>query len=230
MLNRQRWAPYAPPATVISVLRYYREREVPETITAPDLGKAGVRKALWPRVFATLKFLKLIEDDGLTTRRFRELRDASLTTYPAVLAEILRVAYQPIFADIDPARATDGEVRGAFHPYNPGGQRSRMIALFRGLCLEAGISFGKATSQPIMRPVRVLASGVPKARANGNQGRTSRPNYVENADPAVAAWIAKLPEPGKPWALSARKRWMQVLEAILEAAYPQLASDADHQA
>jgi hypothetical protein len=235
MLNRQKWAPYAPPATVLSVLRHYRERDVPETITGPDLAKAGVKRGLWPRTLAALKFLRLIEEDGLTTRRFRELREATSAAYPTVLASILRTAYQPVFSGLDPSTANDSGLRSAFHPYSPGGQRSRMITLFRGLCQEADIAISTAPQsgprggRPPRASLASQSTGVKRSGPSFNR-RSSLWGVVDDVDPAIVTWVSKLPAPGSSWPALARKRWVEVLGAILDTVYPETGSQEANKA
>lgn len=44
-------------------------------------------------------------------------------------------------------------------------------------------------------------------------------------DPAIAALIARLPEPGKVWLLPGRKSWLRAMEAVFDLVYEDSASD-----
>jgi hypothetical protein len=139
--KKELWAPYGPPSTALMVIRHYRNRDVPERLTHTDLIQIGVGEGLIGRVWGSLEFLGLIEDDGVTTNSFRALREANDEEYENVFRGILEAAYSNIFGAIgDPADASEQQLRNAFHPYSPGAQRSRMITFFLGLCKEAGIN------------------------------------------------------------------------------------------
>lgn len=133
------FAPYAPPSAVLKIIRHYSDRDVPERVTPTNLLQLGVTEALAPRTMAALKFLGLLEEDGLTTERFRALRYASADDYNQVFRDMLEAAYKNIFDHVDVTSATETEISNAFKPYSPGGQRGRMITLFLALCQEAGL-------------------------------------------------------------------------------------------
>ena len=132
------FAPYAPPSAVLSVIQFYRKRDIPPTVTLTNLQQIGVTEALAPRTMAALKFLDLLEEDGTTTGQFRAIRYASDEDYHKVLTGILEAAYKEVLDHIDITQAGERELNNAFIPYSPGGQRSRMITLFQALAKEAG--------------------------------------------------------------------------------------------
>ena len=136
--DQGRRAPYAPPATVMDVVSHYRERDVPPQLDKTRLLQIGVSEGLINRTWSTLDFLGLILGDGTTTEHFRNLRYASDEDYPGVFRALLNEAYAEIFTILDPETADEFALDRAFRPYSPGGQRSRMITLFLGLCRQAG--------------------------------------------------------------------------------------------
>src|SRR5207253_2582092 len=71
MNQEARWAPYCPPATLLQVIGHYRRRDVPEKLSKTDLLQIGVAEGLTNRTWNGLRFLHLIEPDGLTTKSFR---------------------------------------------------------------------------------------------------------------------------------------------------------------
>lgn len=157
-----RFAPYAPPSAVLKVIRHYRDRDVPERVTNTNLLQLGVSEALVPRTMQALKFLQLLEDDGITTERFRAIRFAKDDEYQEVFARVLDEAYKDIFDHVEVGTATDTQIANAFRPYSPGGQRSRMVTLFLALCQEAGLH--------VAVPPRV---GTPRKKAEGRKPPTS---------------------------------------------------------
>jgi hypothetical protein len=132
------FAPYAPPSAVLAVIHFYRNRDVPASVTLTNLQQIGVTEALAPRTMAALKFLGLLNEDGTTAEQFRAIRYANDTDYQQVLTGILEAAYREVLDHIDITAAGDRELNNAFIPFSPGGQRSRMITLFQALAKEAG--------------------------------------------------------------------------------------------
>ena len=137
--GRRTWAPYAPPGTVLDLIRAFRDRDLPPRIDKTNLSQLGVPDGLVNRTWATLIFMGLIRDDGTTMAAFQRLRYASETEYRTFLLDVLRNAYEEIFLFVDPKIASYRQLDEAFRPYSPGGQRQRMITLFVGLCQEAGL-------------------------------------------------------------------------------------------
>jgi len=160
---KETFAPYAPPSAVLSVIQFYRRRDVPAAVTLTNLQQIGVTETLAARVLAALKFLNLLREDGTTTDEFRALRYASEDDYQTVLSGVLQAAYKGVLDHVDISTAGERELNNAFIPFSPGGQRPRMITLFQALAKEAGwplavepkASSPRAiTAKPVTRPKR----------------------------------------------------------------------------
>lgn len=161
MADEKQWAPYAPAATVLHVIRHYRQRDVPNKVALTDLVQIGVTSSLAPRTMPALEFLGLVDAKGLTTEAFKALRFANDEEFPGVLAGVLQAAYKDIFDHVDPGTATLSAVTNAFFPYSPGGQRDRMVSLFLGLVAAAGL------------PVRELPKQMPRRETTAKPPKTS---------------------------------------------------------
>jgi hypothetical protein len=133
--------PYAPPATVMSVIQRHRQVAIPQFDIA-TLQRIGVSDSLAPRTLQSLRLLGLVDDDGRPTDAFETLRKAATAEFHEVLESILRSAYSPVFAILDPTTASGEEVEDAFRHFVPSGQRSRMVTLFTGLLREAHVLEG----------------------------------------------------------------------------------------
>lgn len=138
--DRKVWAPYAPPATVLQVIEHFSNTDVPPEIDKARLTQIGVSDSVLPRVWSTLEFLGLITEDGTALETFRNLRYASEEEYQEVFQGLLRSAYAQIFSAFNPEDLDERAMDNAFKPYSPGGQRSRMVILFVGLCQKAGFN------------------------------------------------------------------------------------------
>src|SRR5581483_7211472 len=137
-----RSAPYAPINSVVQVIRRFRDRGLPQPLTAQELTRVGVSEGNARRTLTALRFLDLVDGDGQVTPRFESLRRATSEEYPGLLAEVVKDAYEEVFKFIDPTTATDVQVHDAFRHYHPPAQRTRMVGLFVGLCKEAGLIAG----------------------------------------------------------------------------------------
>jgi len=187
---KESFAPYAPPSAVLSVIHFYRSRDVPASVTLTNLQQIGVTEALAPRVLATLKFLGLLREDGTTTDQFRAIRYATEQDYHQVLTGILEGAYKSVLDHIDIATAGERELNNAFIPYSPGGQRSRMITLFQALAKEAG--WPLAVEPKASSPRGATARGPAGSKAR-NQGHSKARGIGANA-PAPFVALDSLPE------------------------------------
>lgn len=171
---KESFAPYAPPSAVLSIIHFYRSRDVPPSVTLTNLQQIGVTEALAPRTMAALKFLNLLREDGTTTEQFRAIRYASDEDYQKVLTGILEASYKAVLDHIDITSAGDRELNNAFIPFSPGGQRLRMITLFQALAREAGwpLAVEPKASSPRTGTAKPRTTGKPKGR-RGSADRAS---------------------------------------------------------
>ena len=69
----------------------------------------------------------------------RPSRQAPKDDYKSQLGELLRKAYSPVLEILDPWTATRTEIEDAFRTFEPPGMRARMVQLFEGLMIFAGL-------------------------------------------------------------------------------------------
>jgi hypothetical protein len=153
-------------------------------VTKDALTVLGIPEGNAPRTLQALKLLGLVSEDGGLSESAERLRRASTDEYPETLAEVIREAYAPVFAVVDPATDTEVRIGDAFRQFDPGTQRGRMVTLFLGLSAEAGIAPVQRTPRASREPRRVIRSnparavrasahrispiGIPSAQAVGN--------------------------------------------------------------
>ncbi len=146
-------APAAGMVNILSVIRRYRLRDFPRRFSPDDLHHVGIPFIDVDRTMHALKLLDLVAPDETPTERFHKIQNVeSEEEYRAVLEELLRDIYEPVFeATPDPAQTSDMKLRAAFREYEPPEERERMISLFRALCAEAGlIDQGSGLIPPIL--------------------------------------------------------------------------------
>lgn len=233
---------YAPYANVLTIIRHTRDKGLKEPVTSKSITTLGVPEGNATRTMQSLRFLRLVDEEGYLTDRFKLLSNAPSEEYPGLLEQVLRDAYPIVFNALDPATATDLQYVNAFRLYQPKAQRTRMIALFKGLCREAGLIAGgspEVSSRP--RPTSGKSN---KAPASSNSAkRTSRPEpkdatfdseprhtWNTEADQAVSdasitslpeyvmmhGVLKKLPFDRKKWTQAEREKWLNAVTAMVD--------------
>lgn len=178
------------------------------------------------RTLQAVRFLGLIDEGGNRLPSFENLQRAKTDEYPSLLAEIVRAAYLPVFTLVNPDVDTDTAVADAFRGYEPRAQRDKMIALFRGLCLEAGLMHGRpraAGGAP-----RRQVGGAPIARSRNMNPRRTEPDRSDratgHAEPedaidtrVLTALIQQLPGGRlRRWTKVRRDRWFATFESAVD--------------
>lgn len=209
-------APYAPPATVLSIIDRARDRGLPAPVTNEVLMRAQVTESLVPRVLNSLQLLELINEDGTWTENLETLRRAPANEIQTRLTEIIRSVYADVFQYIDPAKADRTAVRDAFRSYTPHGQQDRMVILFMGLCRRAGIVPEGAT-RTISRDARPIRKPAPQNPVIRNKPNTARQEQ-SNLPAPLAGLLATLPQAG--WTKNDRDRFMGAFTAMLDYCIP----------
>lgn len=229
-------APYAPAATIIDIVKRYRDRGLPMPLSGEALGRIGVPDSLVSRVLYALTTLDLIDADGAPTPTLEGLRLAAEAEFKPRQEEWLRSAYADIFSIVDPTQDDETRIRDAFRNYQPVGQQSRMVTLFVGLCANAGMmpekagsvrpsggarSTGSARSPSVGRAPRVV---LPPPRSAGKAATKNPAKGPGELPPAVAGLLESLPDAAEGWTKDERTRFMTTFEAVLDFCIPVVSS------
>ena len=222
-------APYAPSTVMLMLLQRNREKGLPNPITIEALQRLGVTDSLVQRTFQALKTFDLIEEAGKHTAILDSLRRAPEAEYRPRMAEWLKATYAHTLDVLDPATATEIQIRDAFRHYNPPSLQPRMIKLFTSLFEEAGV---RAPSE---------AKAAPKKSSNGGAHQTARiqratsraappappkhrapyePATSSGLHPALAGLLSSLPAPERGWTQEDRDRFVTAFGVVLDFAYP----------
>lgn len=233
--------PYAPYTNVLTVIRQARERGLKEPVTSSSITTIGVAEGNATRTMQTLRFLKLLDEEGYITSTFRLLSNAPSDEYPSVLAQVLTDAYGDVFKVLDPAKASDQQYVNAFRLYQPKAQRNRMIILFKGLCREAGLIQG-GVPEILTRPTMTAnKSGKSSASNNGAKKSHAEPkdaplqpeayhlsaqqaSQSETAIPVMSTQeyvimkgiLSLLPFGKKKWTQAEREKWLRAVAANVD--------------
>jgi Family of unknown function (DUF5343) len=217
------FAPYAPAKAVIGVIDRFRDRGLPDPLTSGTLEQVGIPASMAPRTLQALRFLGLVDEGGNRLGSFEQLRRAKTEEYPGVLAEVVRAAYLPVFTIVDPATDSDTDVADAFRGYEPGAQRDKMLSLFRGLCLRAGIILAPSRA-PGGAPKKPVGGALSKPKASKKPPEQPVPERPltdlrppdEGVDiRLITAIIQQLPRERK-WTQARRDRWLAALSSAVD--------------
>lgn len=237
----EKFCPYAPYSSVITVIRHMRARNIKEPVTSQLITTIGVSEGNAARTISALRFLKLLDEEGYITPSFRSIENATDEHYPEILSETLHEAYDHVFMALDPVTASDQQLKNAFLYYQPKTQRPRMIMLFKGLAREAGIISGGAPEM-VHRP-HVVHSKSSKSSAASNGAKKPNPEpkdsgfqselYQASTQPAshsvstipimptqeyviMHGVLNKLPFATKVWTQAERDKWLKAVAANVE--------------
>jgi hypothetical protein len=216
--------PYATTSSIIDLMTRYRNRGLPFPVNADVLARAGIPESLIPRTLQSLKTLDLINDIGNPTETLEGIRLAPETEYKKRLEDWLKGTYAGIFAFVDPTKDGSVRIRDAFRGYNPLGQQERMVALFEGLCTEAGLIPEKASPQARAQPQhpRQTFSSAPSLSQRYERATKNKQQLPPSGRiPApLAGLLAGLPPMGNGWTAEERKKFLATFEAVLDYCFP----------
>jgi len=156
-------APYAPAATIITLLERYRETGLGGSpITTSIVQKLGAGEEISRRVVLSMKQLELIDDDGVPTANLETFKRASSADYKQLFGSYLLDVYSVVFSILgrDLSSKSAIEIEDAFRDLKPDSLRKRMVTCFIGLCEYAGI-----VTAPKVRPgPKSTGASVPRNR------------------------------------------------------------------
>ncbi len=213
--QKENFAPYAATTNVLSVIRRFRDKGLPWPLTISSIQRIGISGPNAGRTIKALNFLGLVNDQGEKGSEAEKLAKVPELNYTQLLGDILREAYKDVFAILDPANATETELNDAFRHFEPSRQRSRMVALFIGLCREAQIIAGEPPTVKTRKLSQLLVSET--FQANKDEPRKYsgfKPSYWYGQ---IEKLLENLPDPNvRSWKSAEKERWFTALSALLD--------------
>lgn len=225
-VTQNRPGPYTAPSAVLTILEKHRNRGLPSPIDAAVLERAGIPVSLIPRTLQALHTLDLITEDGSPSDVLEGLRLAPEAEYKKRLAEWLTDTYADALQFVDPATATETDIRDAFRKYTPTGQQSRMVSLFIGLFTAAGVMPPRQQA-PRTSPKAGMARPPRPTHPPARQRAQPKPSLIGGAHtptpglpPALAGLLQSLPPNGQSWTQEARDKFYTTFGAVLDFCVP----------
>ena len=225
------FAPYAAIRNVMDIITRKRERGLPTPINSQALETISIPAGNVSRTLQALRFLNLIDDYGSATELFERLSRAGDADgqYKELLGEIIKDAYQRVFAIVDPAQDGEVAISDAFRQFEPQAQRSRMVTFFLGMCGQAGITETKRRSSRGTAKPRQKSGKKERHMTQSTQSRvTTGEASVESQVPVVRvtqgeegdyrlifAVMQQLP-PQRQWSAARRQKWLRAVEATVD--------------
>jgi len=209
------------------------------------LGEVGVPsridRSFWGQKFsgaaggqllATLRFLGLLNQDGVPDPTLERLASGDIDERKAILKSLM-TRYDAALDGLDLERATAGELDERFRRYNiTGATFGRAIAFFVQAAQYSGIPLSPYITQR-RRIAKGNGAGVqprrrgrrPKAEPKGEKPEpvVVRPAPVVanlGLHPTVTALLEDLNRIGSRWDKAGRDRWMDTFLAVIDYAYP----------
>lgn len=216
--DKEYFAPYTSIGNMLLLFKQIRKGWIPGQIDKGEMVRVGITAGNANRTIAALEYFGLIDENKVPTNTWKAIATATTNDYPTVLEGILRSSYPTIFElHPNPNDATDVEISNAFAKSEPLRQRDRMIALFRGLCQEAGLISG----EPLTREKTSSPKRNSDSSSKADQKRV--PATPPSVNPSLRWYndletlMSKLPNPDSPkWTKSEKERWLAALQATLD--------------
>lgn len=159
-------APYIAWQTFTGFLRNIQGK-VPAQIDASVLKNlSGTARS---QLLSALRFLRLIDSDGIPDEKLNKLADAIITSeWPAVLSKFLTAAYEPIIKGIDLKTATPKMLTESFKKFGgvEGGTVELSLRFFLVGMKEAGVELSPylvVRQRAIRRPSRMKSNPEPES-------------------------------------------------------------------
>jgi hypothetical protein len=208
----------------------HRNRGLPAPIDAGVLERAGVSPSLIPRTLQALHILDLLTENGAPSDVLEGLRLAPEAEYKKRMGDWLAEAYHDALQFVDPATATETDIRDAFRKYVPTGQQDRMVSLFIGLFTAAGVMPPRqrepaprkaggfsAPKMQVLAKARAKPTGLAKrAKSYGGGGGTVVvQEQLTGLPPALDGLLRSLPANGR-WTQEQRDKFYTAFGTILD--------------
>ena len=217
-------APYTTAAAATTAIEAFRDRGFGTPITSETLTRAGVPESIARRTFLSLKILGLVDDRGMATEQFEDLRAArGEDEYRTRLQEWIRAVYQDVLQYADPAEHSLTRIAEAFRTYEPAGQRKAMAGLFLGLWKYSGLPVlaGSEEGAPVPR-ARPGTATPPKPK--GRVSAKSTQERLDDLPPGLIGLLRQIPW-STGWTPERREGFINAFKAALDFSVPIKVSD-----
>ena len=221
-------APYGPFQTFRNFLEQLSSasvipRRIDKSVTSNMSG--GARSQL----LVALRFFELVAGaDDAVTDRLRNLAQQADEGRVQWAASELRSRYAGAF-ELSDSGGTNAQLREWFEEtYGHGGTTAeKAIRFFMQMAHYANLELSPLFSLPRAGPARSRKKSTPRPgeEATPTPTQPAQTSEQQQWDPAIDAWLRRLPGPDDDWNTDQRRSWTVAFDAILDTIYP---DSADH--
>jgi hypothetical protein len=189
------------------------------------------------QVLATLKSLDLIGKSGEVMPTLTQLAERP-DERPSMVAELVKRFY-PEPVRLGTLNATQGQLEEAFREYGIAGDTMRKAVSFYLAAAKFGnIQLSKHFRTPSItsadgrttprrgRPPKVKSADQEDDGGDNGHLPGATPSDLSHIDPAILAWVRRLPDSSQAWPARQRERWFTALRAITDDIYGEVEEES----
>jgi hypothetical protein len=159
----------------------------------------------------SLLFFDLMSVEGVPTAKLHQLVNSEGESRRAVLAEVIRSAYGPLFTELDITRATQAQIREHFRSRGASGDICRKcVSFFLAISSEAEIPLSPHLRKSSPRVKVKKVTSVDMVRVGGGAELAGYPAWVEKL-------LEKFPNFDPEWPDELKKKWFDAFKSLKSA-------------
>jgi hypothetical protein len=227
-LTAERLPPYLSYRAWQKLLGELRANNPPSRFDSSYFDGLKITKSHRSMVRGALLFLDLMTSDGRPTSKLHQLVKSEGEVRKAVLADVVRSAYAPLFTDksMDVSRATRAQIKEYFDSQGASGDIGRKcLTFFCAVCKEANIALSPHLRKPVARDTKRQISG------NGTVGQKSGRPVRTGGGSAWDKLLDKFPSFNPQWSDEVMIKWFDAfkyLKKTLETSPPRRRTSTSH--
>jgi len=212
--------PYLPYRTFSNLLDRLKANVTPARIDRSVV--SSFSGAIQSQIFLTLKYLKLINENGVPSELFDKLIKAKDETRQKILNDIVVSSYPFLFAaNQDLKKLTADQLFDIFNKEGCSGETTRKaIAFFTAIAKEAGIELSPYLKRLKSRGSRSMGSKIKKEDEGVQKEGGTNSHLSQTGLPINPSWqqqvLSKIPNFDPAWKEEERKAWYEMMARLID--------------
>ena len=212
---------YIPWRTFSNFIKSLRETRMPTQVNRSLM--SNLSYSTQAQLLAALRFLELIDSQGVPQPILSRIVDASEKDEGAVIKELIEQRYAFVFSSLDLERVTTDEIEKQFRQEGiKGSTVTRAVAFFLGAAEAAGFT----PSPHLKRRTKGVSASAPRQRKGRRRARPDggAANVIPPAPPTPPSngaqtmeeqLLGKFPELDNSWGDELKKLWFQDFKELM---------------